>query len=103
MCRPQRLRYARAGFCPCHFVHPAILWMPGSERAPMTSVTAPATDHATADADWIRRTKQQLRHQLPELETVWADLLAAIERRRDDIHRQEQAGGSTLPPLAFAH
>jgi hypothetical protein len=64
--------------------------------------TALASTPALDDADWIRRTKQQLRSQLPQLATIWADLTTALERRRAESQKEEQAGGSVIPRLRFA-
>jgi hypothetical protein len=82
-------------------MHPAILWLSGSETAAMTA-SAPGATSVVDDGDWIQRTKQQLRRQLPQLEAIWADLLAAIDQRRAESQRLEQAGGSVIPRLRFA-
>jgi hypothetical protein len=69
----------------------------------MTAATStPLQQNTSDDADWIRRTKRELRAKLPDLPHVWADLLAAIAARRDEIQAAEAAGGSIIPRLRYA-
>lgn len=66
------------------------------------TASAPMHQKISDDADWIRRAKQDLRAKLPDLDRVWAHLLAAIAARRDEIQAAEAAGGSVIPRLRYA-
>jgi len=65
------------------------------------TVSMPPQQNPSDDADWIRRTKQDLRAKLPGLNRIWTDLLAAIAARRDEIRAAEKAGGSVIPRLSY--
>jgi len=68
----------------------------------MTAAAKTFPPTSPEDADWIARTKQDLRRNLPDLDRVWADLNREIAARRDEIQAAEQAGGSVIPRLRFA-